>query len=886
MQTRPGSSLGVSDDQRDRLVTSTLSPFGDERSRFEIDGVQVDMPDENAVLQHVRNVDWYGNPQIDVDVNYGEGNTDQSGTMHLTREGAVWELDGVSGDMTDNSRTAEIAVGGVIDRLTNPEPANEPEDLDPVDVPLPEDVYSGWEPTSNDGHYQTTARNGTSELSVGPSESGSGRYEWSAEHEDGSLSAGSADSRDDAMRAAEQSADDAVEAANVHALLSTSNDVDWVDAGYGRIDGTLPDGTDLQVIALDDDDWEGESEWAVRHTNGTMSTGTAPTANIAIAEAEAAAFDPDTALEPEHPTGMWVHASDRTATLTTSDGHRLSVEPIADGNYMWRVALADGVGRFGLRASRGDAITTATAHLERLTAPEPEPEPEPEPIPEPEPEAELDPLEGLVTYDQWNRPVLSRDLLRRTHRAEDGTAISLPSRDHIRRFTSNGQEVAVPVRYTHSDGTITDTSFWVSRPRRGHWNVTSTAAITNPEVQGAVEVMVSAQATRGTFASHRAAIAAANEATAGANETSQAAQAVQQARTSESSWATNPERVREVAAAAVARQAAGQSPVRYMTENVMGSLGDRRFGIELEFVGGNAEQIAERLHQQEIIQVPARVPYHWGKAGWMYGERSNRVRWLSQRGMDLSLADVDPTKWQYEFDRSVSGDEYDGVGGEIVSPILTDTPDVWANMERISQTVAEVGGDQNNARAGFHVHVSCGDYDHTPENHTSLAREIEAAEDFLFQAGTNMSRGRHRGTTYCVPPGVVPAAGFESVGDFRDWLPAHRMAVNAGSVVGSEDDHVEFRMFDASPDPAVQQTQMKLAVAVVAAGLRYANDDTPPPPRRIGTSRDQTGNVPLGDQTDEQLQQVGAWLDRLFDRDEDKAQVIELLAVTNAPHRH
>ena len=116
-----------------------------------------------------------------------------------------------------------------------------------------------------------------------------------------------------------------------------------------------------------------------------------------------------------------------------------------------------------------------------------------------------------------------------------------------------------------------------------------------------------------------------------------------------------------------------QESLTYEYENALN--GSRNtFGIELEFSGGNADAIAHELYELGICGYDHRVRYH---APSVLG------------------------KWKLERDGSVSvGSE----GGELVSPVLQDTPETWRTIEKICE-VAKRHGARINQKCGAHVHI-------------------------------------------------------------------------------------------------------------------------------------------------------------------------------------
>ncbi len=241
-----------------------------------------------------------------------------------------------------------------------------------------------------------------------------------------------------------------------------------------------------------------------------------------------------------------------------------------------------------------------------------------------------------------------------------------------------------------------------------------------------------------------------------------------------------------------------------------------------------------------------------------------------------------PDRWSVEFDRSV--DDCGGRRGcEIVSPIMYDEPQTWENLRRVCEIVERHGG-RVTRRTGLHVNVGAGDFDHTVENHNRLLRLAEAYEDVLVRCAHNPAAGpRHRGRDYC-RPSVVPTAGYQSIRDAQvsnghramvnlDHLPAEGAPVTATS-------RVEVRLFDGTVDPGRVQTNIKVALGLVAAAGRGVT-----PPGEVepaGTHRARAGQRRLGGEawrTDTaSFRQLA---DILFTRAQDKTQLVAAFAATS-----
>src|SRR5205085_11532065 len=95
---------------------------------------------------------------------------------------------------------------------------------------------------------------------------------------------------------------------------------------------------------------------------------------------------------------------------------------------------------------------------------------------------------------------------------------------------------------------------------------------------------------------------------------------------------------------------------QYETENVVGDR-NQTFGIEIEFDGADPNAVARALHDAGLASSPRQEGYH-----------SSRRQ---------------PGKWTVEYDATVSG--------ELVRPILQDTPESWAQLRRVCEILQTHG---------------------------------------------------------------------------------------------------------------------------------------------------------------------------------------------------
>ena len=343
---------------------------------------------------------------------------------------------------------------------------------------------------------------------------------------------------------------------------------------------------------------------------------------------------------------------------------------------------------------------------------------------------------------------------------------------------------------------------------------------------------------------------------------------------SRTGWQANPTYTADHAAfqadyrAAKALIAADENPVPYMTENATDGLGaprtGRGFGVELEFVipqGANRSAalaaIGRDLHAAGLTRTSSQQRYH-----------SSSTYSRSHQG-----------GWKFEQDCTVDG--------EIISPIMSDTPETWEAIAKVCEIVERHGGTVDR-RAGSHVHVSAGNYDHTVENHNRLLASFAENEDLVYRLSSNPTasntrNGAHRGPNWC-RPNRVPSGGYRDVSQAQH-SNGHGSGLNLQAVRGSASDHVEFRTFDGTLTPSLIQTQIKLALAMTESAFRDT-DYQPGTHNPLGAhsshnraTHGQTRRL-TGDDWRQDVAGYKVLADRLFRRPEDKAQMTALLAWT------
>lgn len=280
---------------------------------------------------------------------------------------------------------------------------------------------------------------------------------------------------------------------------------------------------------------------------------------------------------------------------------------------------------------------------------------------------------------------------------------------------------------------------------------------------------------------------------------------------------------------------------------------DRRFGLELEYDAadyGRMRSIPQHLYDAELTNTTQHGRYHEaGRRGY---------RETSYRG------------WSLEADSSVSG-------GELVSPILRDSPETWTRTSVACRTIVDNGGTAS-AGAGGHITVSAPDQAGAPIRLTRFLRLFRLHQDDLY---TMSAAGYGRGSGHWARPmGPLPVDGYTRMGQ----IPLHDRyrAVNLQHVTTTstnpraQQSRIEFRLWDASLDPARIQTQVRMSTAL----LDYAEHDRSALNGFTDDSADTAGRIHPDDtqQLATQTQNLRELLDRLFRRDEDKRQVLALWA--------
>ena len=286
------------------------------------------------------------------------------------------------------------------------------------------------------------------------------------------------------------------------------------------------------------------------------------------------------------------------------------------------------------------------------------------------------------------------------------------------------------------------------------------------------------------------------------------------------------------------RLARTSAAAEYERENVIGDP-NQTFGVEIEFDGADPHAVARAFHEAGLAATPYMESYH----------SSGRVA----------------GKWVVEHDSTVTG--------EIVSPVLRDTPETWEQLERVCQ-ILRANGARTTTRTGGHVHVGAdsANMDHDVNRFRRVASVCAWAEDLMYRLAAGSGRGgrQHRGAgngyRWCGPMG---SAQFENAQDLSDLAyrvgASHGVGLNYGNIL----DHrrtIEYRYFDSSLDPARLQANIKLACWVTKRASELPDSAIPHERIRLGTNH----SAPEADGDDGLLRRFA---DMVFVRPKDKLKL-------------
>lgn len=296
--------------------------------------------------------------------------------------------------------------------------------------------------------------------------------------------------------------------------------------------------------------------------------------------------------------------------------------------------------------------------------------------------------------------------------------------------------------------------------------------------------------------------------------------------------------------------------VPFMKSNATNGIaergGGRGFGIEIEYsvdpdssIEEIADAIGDELYRRGILAQSYMAEYHCSSDG-LSSEELARF-------------------WRFERDQTVSG--------EIISPILYDTPQTWKMLEVVCDVIRKHGGYAS-IDTGNHVHVGVGDFGRDVTAYRNLLGMLKKHEDTIYRLAQNPHAESHRGFDYCSP--LWEANEYETVEGYASNFDVHHNGINLAGITGERSSHVEFRMWDGSLDPGVIQAQIKTSLMLTEMAIISEFDGQEEPLGSHASENMGTDN----DGTEEDTANFRRLLDSMWARTADKEQLAALFATT------
>lgn len=345
-------------------------------------------------------------------------------------------------------------------------------------------------------------------------------------------------------------------------------------------------------------------------------------------------------------------------------------------------------------------------------------------------------------------------------------------------------------------------------------------------------------------------------------------------------YASNPKKFFDTYKKALKRKADGEEPIPYKTENVIDSgtgPGARKFGVELEFV------ISSSVNREDALRNIAKELNEAGLTESSY-----------QQSYHAAASQNSYHAWSFEDDCTVHG--------ELVSPILDDSPESWRQL-KVAVEIIKKNGGVTNTKCGSHVHVSSSSYGMSTAKNAELLRQTNQDQDIINRLSSNPKTGVHRGRQWCKPNAIDEAQDVNDTvqegHDILGWRAAgvRETAINFNDTSKSNlnKSHIEFRAWDGTLDASVIQQQIAVSVALLDRAERSVikNGGSKKPTieaKQIGSGKTKEkltlekhsrSRAHSEDSFFESEAEHGAFFDSLFRKDEHRESAVALFAITN-----
>ena len=148
------------------------------------------------------------------------------------------------------------------------------------------------------------------------------------------------------------------------------------------------------------------------------------------------------------------------------------------------------------------------------------------------------------------------------------------------------------------------------------------------------------------------------------------------------------------------------------------NIGDTTFGVEIEFDEVNLENIRRAIEEDKQYKLDFGFNYD----NWIVSTDNSITR-----GTILGM-----------------------VGGEAISPILTDKYESYQSIEDVCDIIKTLGGETSDLTAG-QIHIGANIIENNPRYLLNLIKLWIAYEDIIYKFGYNGSKPRRAITSYAVP---------------------------------------------------------------------------------------------------------------------------------------
>ncbi len=306
------------------------------------------------------------------------------------------------------------------------------------------------------------------------------------------------------------------------------------------------------------------------------------------------------------------------------------------------------------------------------------------------------------------------------------------------------------------------------------------------------------------------------------------------------SFLSNPEAFRQAI-----RDSGPDREVPFYTENALqGYAANTGFGIEIEFDSTTMDgpgAVGRELHARGVLSSPHQSSYHSGARSGYSG-------------------------WVYEHDGSVRG-------GELVTPVMGDSPEHWGQIATACEAIRRHGGSTDHA--GSHTNISSDQY--SPQLAWRLVNLVRANEDDIYRMGR--TRGSARSAGYNRPlPARDPGPAWTDTYQATSYQGGREAMINFHNAFQHRSGRIEFRFPDASHHPGVIQAQVNLCAAMT--NYVRDNDVQPGTVRPLHTARREgwARNLMAASATEfeERTRPVRTLIDSLFSTDRDRTQIAAL----------